>query len=282
MSKRNAFKQAVLTDDLPWMQELFSKSSRDFFVCILAGDGMDTMTPRMAKLFTAGLGEKTLTNWGFHTDSKNTILEVMMMHASVHGRLDLVDTFLDAKLPLNNPGAANVTIKMLLISKKPESERLPRIQKILSAGHDKLGDLSKLMDAAVDTGFRDAIDTLVAIGADVHHGQEQHLRACAKKGDAKTALHLIDVHKADVEVAMKTSRSLGQLKEWQFLDMLRQTLPAAEAAAQPSVQSMAAEIAELKQTVRDLTQLMREQQGPDKHLNKPRLPGPPAQGQGQP
>jgi len=110
-------------------------------------------------------------------------------------------------------------------------------------------------------------DVLVAAGFDLHKDNEAFLRNAAVEGKRDFALHLVQKHGADIDLAINTARNAGADNVRVFLEDLRlETHP--DAPPLMSFEDMAKELITLRKTVAGLAAQMTELKNPAAKLNK--------------
>jgi hypothetical protein len=152
----------------------------------------------------------------------------------------------------------------------------------LSCGTDKLEKPDDLLWAAARTGYVEGLKALADIGFDLHKDNEKALRLASKAGRHDACAYLLTQgKKADIDRAIAISEALGGENDAAlFLRNLRGGLPEAQTKAPRTVESLSAEVDELRATVRNLSAVIEEMRVPEKALDKkplaakaPPLPG---------
>lgn len=271
-SKSAAFREAVKTDDLPRMEELMQKKGYGFFFEILSGEYVADLTPRMAALLVEKLDDKVLQRWQMKPGSKGAVVDAMLSNAIFRDRLPVAEFLMENAGVKFNGRNGGGHLEAVLISGLADDVKLRFLKKMLARGYDRMEKTDKAMQVAVDKNFLPAIDLFAAVGFDVHKKNEQYLRAAAKNKSPATALHLVTRHGADIDLAISTEMAVGNAPAFEFLAALKKQLPAAQNAPR-TVESMAAEIGSLQDTVRELTQKLARMEG-GASLDKPVLKSP--------
>lgn len=272
-SVENAFADAVRTDDIARMRKLMQKKSSWIPYMILGGGFVEYISFDMARLFVEEMDDKVLERWSFKSGSKDLILSSMAAFAFIKGRDDLAVYMLETGLPQGGgPGLAG----LLISSGLDNPRKLFWLKKMLSGGYEKMKDPDEIVQKAIDHVFPEALDLFAAIGLDLHKNNEQFLRYAAEQGAKEMAKHLAVRHKADIGLALSTSRELGNSAAGLFLETLKADIGQETAPTEPAptLESLAAEVKELKATVRELTAVIQDMRAPDKKLDKPALPQP--------
>jgi hypothetical protein len=273
-SKASAFNEAIVNDDVPRMRELLQKKNGfSLLLEIFYGKKFGTMTPAMAQVFVDTIDDKVLKNLSLDPgrDSRDLVQHALLAHAIQNRRLDLVDVFIEGGVNFNSTMGHGAVLGMLLAKEISEDDRLPRLRRMLAGGHDGMTGKEDLIETAIRENMPEAVDLFAAAGMDMNRNNGQYLRLAATLGLDDMARHLVEVHGVNVRNALAASRAMGFNDAAVALEQLRENAEQ-QAETPPTVESLSAEVKALKETVRDLTALVREMREPT--LNKPALKSP--------
>lgn len=273
-SKASAFNEAIVNDDQPRMRDLLQKKGGfSILIEILYGKQFDAMTPAMAQVFVDTIDNKVLKKLSLRAgqDSRDIVLLALFAHAIAHRRLDVADVFIEGRVNFNSE-LGHEAVRNLLTAKDIEPDaKLPRLRRMLAGGHDGMTGKEDLIETAIRENMPQAVGLFAAAGMDMNRNNGQYLRLAATLGLDDMARHLVVVHGVNVKNALAASRMMGFNDAAVALEQLRENAEQ-QAETPPTVESLSAEVKALKETVRDLTALVREMREPT--LNKPALKTP--------
>jgi hypothetical protein len=267
---------AISSDDLKAMEQLLA--SKFSYFGLMNRETYTPMSAPMAQLMAANI-DKIVTHWFRHgIDDMPRLMSTFMVPAALQsGNAAAAAAFIYACPTFDRGNATDNHAAMLLLRMDmPEDQKMPLLRKIAAGGLSNVEKKEELLFAATDKGLTTAIDILAAAGLDPRANGEQLLRRAALAGNDAVCRHLIDKHGADVTKAASWERSLGNLDAVLLLERLRDyTAP----TAPPSIESLSAEVKELRATVLELTSLLREKSidktpvTPVKRINTRYAPG---------
>lgn len=273
-SKASAFNEAIATDDQTRMRNLLQKKGGfSLLIEILYGKKFAVMTPAMAQVFVDTIDNNVLKKLSLRPDkdSRNLVLLALLTHAIEVRRLDLADVFIAGRINFNSELGHGAVHGLLAAKDIAEAEKLPRLRAMLAGGHNRMGGKEDLVEAAIREDLQQAVDLFAAAGFDMKRNNGQYLRLAATLGKDDMARHLVEAHGLNVAEALTASRTMGFNDAAVALEQLRDIgdkMP----EAPPTIESLSAEVRALKETVRDLTALVRDMREPT--LNKPALKSP--------
>ncbi len=251
-SKEELFTRAIVENDTALMERLLLKGKPldvAYLIGLRRSADLGKMKPEMARLLAEKVDAELqgkLDQYGLYY-SKGflpTLFEGALRHSQ---NVALVAAFGSGHLPVQA-----AAMGVLTFIEDPQA-RLSTFAEALG------GDIEKLSApwvAAEHTLSHDMIaefDVLVAAGFDLYKDNESFLRKAAAEGKRDFALHLVQKHGADIDLAINTARNAGADNVRVFLEDLRlETHP--DAPALMSFEDMAKELTTLRKTVKSLEQ----------------------------
>lgn len=258
-SKASAFREAVQTNNIAQMQKLMGKKVPFMIYEFFNGETFKDMTPEMATCFVDGLDERVVKGWSMDTQSTPSAFIVSLcIHAATQGRTDLMDIYMNPKIDLapDNIAELLVTDIAAMTTLAPET-RYGYVRQIVANNIDNIKNTDKLVQNAIENNDLTVLDILSAACVDLREKNERWLREAAKLEKQTVCQHLLERHGADLDVALITARTMGVHSVALYLSALQPQQKSDDAVA-PTVESLSAEMKELRATVKELTSLVGE------------------------
>jgi hypothetical protein len=157
-------------------------------------------------------------------------------------------------------------IKVIMLAKEmPEEEKLAWMKKTLKGGYNKRSGFESLFPVMLETDFVEGLRLLADLGVvDTHHSNEALLRQAAEQGKTTFCRYLVDECKADLDLAIRSERALGNEPLARKLEELKGD----DFIETPSLEAQFKRMRELEQMVCDLTTAVRDIKGEDVKLDK--------------
>jgi hypothetical protein len=280
MSLRNAFAtietlftRAIVENDTALMERLLLKGKpldAGYLVALPRSSDLGKMKPEMARLLAEKMDAKVesmLDGYGLYYSRAllPTLFEGALRHSQ---NVALVAAFGNGHLPVQA-----LAMGVLKFIEDPQA-RLSTFAETLGENVEKLSAPWVVAGHTLSQNMIAEFDVLVAAGFDLHKDNEAFLRKAAAEGNRDFALHLVQKHGADIDLAINTARNAGADNVRVFLEDLRlETHP--DAPPLMSFEDMAKElitlrktVKSLEQTVADLAAQMTELKNPAVKLNK--------------
>lgn len=267
MSRHNdEFLTYLRRNDWPGLEELRPKMD-DTLARELRGLNFEHIEPRVAVFFTHKVQPEDWSRWGFAPDARSSFLTRMFGQAVTAGRAELFDAFLNAGIDFNSGSSfMHIIDTVLNASKLDRWRKAALVEEIAKNGLDKVNNPDRFVQAAIRHDAPQALSIiLTAAKIDVHAGGEWLLRTAAREGNADIARYLVEKHGADIDVAIEKARAHPESRfseNWMLLEEVRDGL------------RQQSELAQLKQTVRELTARIADLEDPVEKLDKPNLKRP--------
>ncbi|MDE1153924.1 MAG: hypothetical protein PW788_15435 [Micavibrio sp.] len=270
----SALIEAVENSDTKALESL-RKTKNGFLSLVVTRMDFGKISAEMADIFVNKFTAENWERWGFREDSRDVVVSLLFSQSLLQGRTDLFDTYMNAGLALNSGKASGHPVNYVLTSKELKPDvKAALTQKLLGAGINNVSDTAQWLATAVKTDALDAFDLLAkAIPADLHKNNEELLRDAARAGQTEMCRHLVEKHGCDIDLAISTDRTLGVEASWVFLAALREDIKPGEKAP-ATLESLSAEVNELRAAVRQLTARVNELQSPTQTIEKPLLSRP--------
>lgn len=259
MSLRNAFTtietlftRAIVENDTALMERLLLKGKpldSGYLIDLRRSVDLGKMKPEMARLLAEKVDadvESTLDKYGLYSlrGFLPTLFEGALRHSQ---NVALVAAFASGNLPVQA-----AAMGVLTFIEDPQA-RLSTLAEALGGDIEKLSAPWVVAGHTLSYNMIAEFDVLVAAGFDLHKDNEAFLRKAAAEGKRDFALHLVQKHGADIDLAINTARNAGADNVRVFLEDLRlETHP--DAPPLLSFEDMAKELTTLRKTVKSLEQ----------------------------
>jgi hypothetical protein len=259
MSLRNAFTtietlftRAIVENDTALMERLLLKGKpldTGYLIDLRRSADLGKMKPEMARLLAEKVDadvENRLDKYGIYYSSGflPTLFEGALRHSQ---NVALVAAFGSGRLPVQ---AAAMSV--LEFIEDPQA-RLSAFAEALGGDVEKLTAPWVVAGHTLSHNMIAEFDVLVVASFDLHKNNEAFLRQAAAEDKRDFALHLVQKHGADIDLAINTARNTGADNVRVFLEDLRlETHP--EATPLMSFEDMAKELTTLRKTVKSLEQ----------------------------
>ncbi|MBI1214195.1 MAG: hypothetical protein GC185_00080 [Alphaproteobacteria bacterium] len=281
-TKASRFSRAIENNDLEEMKYLTTKKSDWIFFKMLDAELNKKITPEMMTvLMRAVEDDDVLQRWSMKRGSTRLIKDMFLMYAVKDNRADIADVVVSGKDNHNAGEAGEHPAEYLLDLKNgkdlaPE-KRMEYLRAVLASGTDKIKDADQFMWTAAESGYVEGLKLLSAIGFDLNKDNEKALRIAARGGHSEACAYLVAEKRADIGQAISICEALGgDAQAALFLRGLKDNMPQAQVKAPATVESLAAEVEDLRRTVKTLTTVIEEMRAPEKALDKKPLASQPA------
>jgi hypothetical protein len=273
-TRKKAFNAAVRKNDVAALRGLIGLKLDGWEA--LRAQNYPGMSVDMMRLLTQEVDAGNWTKWWPFSDKPSADLEqtrqLVLSHMAFKSlgalRFDLLDLVLEAKPDFNKGKADEHFVSALIEAEAPDEAKSAALRKVLAGGIDKIENPDYFLAHAAAKNFVQGVDILAAAGFDVHAQNEALLRNAAKNSDANLCLHLLTAHKADLDVAVRTARGLGAAAEAAWLE----TFSHAAGQEKPAtIESLRAELRDLREAFRELAAVVQDMRTPEKNLDKPVL-----------
>lgn len=273
-TKGASFQAAIENNDLDAMRVMMTRKSSSYGWAFFYDRTYISMSPQMMELL-AGAGPDVWQRWspffgsGDKLHLQRVILQMILEKCLKTGRYDLADALLDQKPDFNSGTAQDHSVSRLIDAEMPATDKVARIRKAMFGGYEKIEGGEYFLQRCAEKGFVEGIGLFAALGFDVHRNNEQLLRGAVHNRQEAVCRYLVDIQKADAGLALRTMAEAGMTEDFLYLQSLA---PKDEAEKKPvTLESLSAEVGELKATVKMLTEMLTEMRNPEKRFDKPGL-----------
>jgi len=274
-SNFSALIEAVDNNDAAALEKL--RGVKDgFFSLVVTRYNFGKISPEMADVFINKFTDDNWVRWGFRDgESRDVVLKLLFAQSLMEGRTDLFEAYTNSGVKFNEGKASTHPLHYVLTSTAMKLEdKADLTKKLLGIGIGGVADAAQWLTTAVKTDAVEAFNLLAkAIPVDLHKNNEELLRTAAEAGQRDMCRNLVEKHGCNIDLAITTDRTLGHEAAWLFLTDLRADIKPGEAAP-PTLESLSAEVIELRAAVRQLTARVNELQSPTKTIEKPLLQRP--------
>jgi hypothetical protein len=272
-SKTAAFEKAIKVNDLDAVQALSQQKCRGAGFALLDPHTYNKMTMEMMGLLAAA-EPAVWERWSPLTavagpELRQIFLRAMFDNALKAGRIDLLNPLLESDINFNRGKAKDHALIQIMECGLPGADKLVRIRKMLSAGCDGIEDADYFLHRAAALNFIEGVGFFAALGFDIHRNNEQLLRTAAHNGQEALCRYLVDSLGADAALAARTAAQTGNISDRLYLEQFTKNTAENKPA---TLESLSAEVAELKAMVKSLAAALAEARNPEKTLDKPSLP----------
>jgi len=249
-SKETLFSRALAESDTRLMEDLLSKGRSldlSYLINLPRSPEIGKVTSEMARFLARKMdaaAEKRLDKYGlYRSQGFLHALFIGALHQSQNA--ELAPAFSEGPLP-----PQKIAMGVLQFIDDPQA-RLATFAQIADGDAARFNGPWEMASYMLSRDMRAEFDAFAAAGFDPHKDNEHLLRHAAHTEQRDFALHLVQNHGADIDLAINTARNTGEGKVQAFLEALRsETHPDAEPLI--SFEDMAKELTVLRKTVKTL------------------------------